>query len=105
MAAMATFIPSSDLIPYLIFIISPIYRFVNDETIKEIGIDFNVIFISIIIRYVLIIIIRFFLLIGNSKQLGKEILDLVQKCVGTTQFHIVYNKVKQQVLEVRKERK
>jgi hypothetical protein len=39
MAAMSTFIPSSDLIPYLIFIISPIYRFINDETIKgkEIG--------------------------------------------------------------------
>ena len=58
---MAAFIPSSDLIPYLIFIISPIYRFVNDETIKEkeIGIDFNVIFISII-RYVLMMIIHFF---------------------------------------------
>uniref|UniRef100_U9SZI5 Uncharacterized protein n=1 Tax=Rhizophagus irregularis (strain DAOM 181602 / DAOM 197198 / MUCL 43194) TaxID=747089 RepID=U9SZI5_RHIID len=79
-AAMTTFIPSSDLIPYLIFIISPIYRFVNDETIKGKEID-------------------------GVKQLGKEILDLVQERVGTTQFHISYNKIRQQVLEVRRERK
>jgi len=80
MAAMTTFMTSSDLIPCLIFIISPIYRFVNDETIKGKEID-------------------------NVKQLGKEILDLVQKRVGTTQFHISYSKIKQQVLEVRRERK
>ncbi|GBB97092.1 hypothetical protein RclHR1_02910020 [Rhizophagus clarus] len=80
MAAMTTFIPSSNLTPYLIFIISPIYRFINDETIKGIEIE-------------------------NIKQLGKEILDLVQQRVGTTQFHISYNKIRQQVLEVRRERK
>ena len=45
------------------------------------------------------------LLIDIVKQLGKEILDLIQKRVGTTQFHIFYSKVKQQVLEVRKDRK
>ena len=45
------------------------------------------------------------LLIDNVKQLGKEVLDLAQKHAGTTQFHISYSKVKQQVLEVRKERK
>ncbi|RIA94698.1 hypothetical protein C1645_709313 [Glomus cerebriforme] len=80
MAAMTSFIPSSDLVPYLTLIISPIYRFIIDETIKGKEID-------------------------NVKQLGKEILDLVQKCVGTTQFHIYYNKIKQQVLEVRRGRK
>ncbi|CAG8576266.1 3030_t:CDS:10 [Funneliformis caledonium] len=80
MAAMTTFMPPSDLTPYLMLIISPIYRFVNDETIKGNEID-------------------------NLKQFGKEILDLVQKRVGTTQFHISYNKIKQQVLKVRRERK
>ncbi|CAI2171430.1 13286_t:CDS:10 [Funneliformis geosporum] len=80
MAAMTTFMPPSDLTPYLMLIIGPIYRFVNDETIKGNEID-------------------------NLKQFGKEILDLIQKRVGTTQFHITYNKIKQQVSKVRRDRK
>ncbi|CAG8499255.1 840_t:CDS:10 [Diversispora eburnea] len=79
-AAMSTFVPSKELEPYLIFLISPIYRFINDETIKGQNID-------------------------NIKQLGKEVLDLIQKRVGTTQYHVAYNKVRQQVSDVRRERK
>ncbi|CAJ0643974.1 14581_t:CDS:10 [Entrophospora sp. SA101] len=53
-AAMATSIAPGDLVPYLIIMISPLYRFINDETIKGQEID-------------------------NIKQLGKEVLDLIQK--------------------------
>lgn len=56
---MTTFIPSSDLIPYLIFIISPIYRFVNDETIKgkEIG--------KFVLRFTYVLRLFFFSLVTN----------------------------------------
>ena len=47
----------------------------------------------------------FYYAIESLKLLAKEILDLIQKRAGTTQFHIYYNKIKQQVLEVRRERK
>ncbi|CAG8782598.1 28065_t:CDS:2, partial [Dentiscutata erythropus] len=80
-AAMVTCMSPDDLAPsYLLFIISPIYRLINSETAKGQDID-------------------------NLKQLGKEVLDLLQKRVGTTQYHNAYNKVRQQVADVRRERK
>ena len=39
------------------------------------------------------------------KRLGYEVLDLVQKRVGVTEYHNVYNKIRQQVAEIRRERK
>lgn len=39
------------------------------------------------------------------KKLGSEVLDLVQKRAGTTDYFIAYNKIRQHVLEVRRERK
>ncbi|CAG8579834.1 7778_t:CDS:10, partial [Dentiscutata heterogama] len=57
---------------YLLFITSPIYRSINNETAK--GQDI-------------------------------EVLDLLQKRVGTTQYHNAYNKVRQQMADVRMERK
>ncbi|CAG8736977.1 8585_t:CDS:1, partial [Acaulospora morrowiae] len=41
----------------------------------------------------------------NLKLLGREVLDIIQKRVGTTQYHIAYNNVQQQVSDVRRERK
>ncbi|CAG8442214.1 6253_t:CDS:10 [Scutellospora calospora] len=81
LAAMVTYMSPNDLVlSYLLFIISPIYRLTNDETIKGQNID-------------------------NLKQLGKEVLDLLQKRIGTTQYHIAYNKIRQQIFDVRRERK
>ncbi|KAF9352647.1 U3 snoRNP protein [Mortierella sp. AD094] len=80
MAAFTSHIHTSDLKPYLIPIISPIYRIVNDETAK--GTDME-----------------------ELKKLGSEVLDLVQKRAGTTDYFVAYNRIRQHVLEVRRERK
>ena len=44
-------------------------------------------------------------LIDSIKQFGKEVLDLIQKQVGVIQYHNVYNKIKENIMEVRRERK
>ncbi|KAF9948490.1 U3 snoRNP protein [Mortierella alpina] len=80
MAAIATHIHTQELKPYLIPIVSPIYRIVNDETAKGTEME-------------------------ELKKLGSEVLDLVQKRAGTTDYFIAYNKIRQHVLEVRRERK
>ncbi|KAF9085956.1 U3 snoRNP protein [Mortierella sp. AD031] len=80
MAAITTHIHTDDLKPYLIPIISPIYRIVNDETAKGPETE-------------------------ELKKLGSEVLDLVQKRAGTTDYFVAYNKIRQHVLEVRRERK
>ncbi|CAG8692427.1 33598_t:CDS:2, partial [Racocetra persica] len=80
-AAMITCMSPNDLVPpYLLHIISPIYRLINNETTKGQDID-------------------------NLKRLGKEVLDLLHKRVGTTEYHNAYNKVRQRIEEVRRERK
>ncbi|KAI1314951.1 U3 snoRNP protein [Mortierella claussenii] len=80
MAAITTHIHTNDLKPYLIPIIAPIYRIVNDETAKGPEIE-------------------------ELKKLGSEVLDLVQKRAGTTDYFVAYNRIRQRVLEVRRERK
>ncbi|KAF9926096.1 U3 snoRNP protein [Linnemannia zychae] len=80
MAAITTHIHQDELQPYLIPIISPIYRIVNDETAKGTEME-------------------------ELKKLGSEVLDLVQKRAGTTDYFVAYNKIRQHVLQVRQERK
>ncbi|KAG0304218.1 U3 snoRNP protein [Dissophora globulifera] len=80
MAAITTHIRAEELKPYLIPIVAPIYRIVNDETSK--GTDSE-----------------------ELKKLGSEVLDLVQKRAGTTAYFAAYNRVRQHVLDVRRERK
>ncbi|KAG0325092.1 U3 snoRNP protein [Podila humilis] len=80
MAAITTHIHTAELKPYLIPIISPIYRIVNDETAKG---EEN----------------------EELKKLGSEVLDLVQKRAGTTDYFVAYNKIRQSILRIRQERK
>ncbi|KAF9975229.1 U3 snoRNP protein [Actinomortierella ambigua] len=80
MAALTTLIKPEELTPYLIPMISPIYRIVNDETAKGPEVE-------------------------ELKRLGQEVLDLIQKRAGKTEYLTAYNKVRQHVLEVRRERK
>ncbi|KAK3827770.1 MAG: hypothetical protein J3Q66DRAFT_4796 [Benniella sp.] len=80
MAAIATHISTNDLQPYLIPMIAPIYRIANDESIRA-------------------------QMSRNSRSLEKEVLDLIQKRAGTTEYFNAYNKVRQRILDVRRERK
>ncbi|ORY03876.1 hypothetical protein K493DRAFT_276201 [Basidiobolus meristosporus CBS 931.73] len=79
-AAMASFIKADELKPYLIPIVSPIYRTVNDETSKGKEAE-------------------------DLRTLGQEVLDFIRKQVGTTIYHEVYNQVRQRVVDIRRERK
>ncbi|KAG9291746.1 hypothetical protein G9A89_012031 [Geosiphon pyriformis] len=80
-AAMARLIPKGgQSLNYLVLVISPIYRLVNDDTWR--GDD-----------------------VEPLKKLGQEVLDLVEKGVGNAEYNRAYLQVRQQVAEVRKERK
>ncbi|KAK9722628.1 U3 snoRNP protein [Basidiobolus ranarum] len=79
-AAMASFIKPEELQPYLIPIVSPIYRTVNDETSKGKEAE-------------------------DLRALGQEVLDFVRKQVGTTVYHETYNQIRQRVVDIRRERK
>ncbi|KAI8575447.1 hypothetical protein K450DRAFT_261769 [Umbelopsis ramanniana AG] len=79
-AAMMSVLKAGEITPFLISIVSPLYRTAEDEDTK--GTDFD-----------------------ELKQLANEVLSLVQKKVGTTEYFYAYNKVRQRVQEVRSQRK
>lgn len=43
--------------------------------------------------------------VEELKKLGSEVLDLVQKRAGTTDYFVAYNKIRQSILQSRQERK
>jgi len=79
-AAMASHMDSESLETFLIHILSPVYRILDDDTIRDAQMD-------------------------ELKTLAQELQSLVQTKVGTTSFSNVYNRIKQGVLTVRRERK
>ncbi|KAG1474631.1 hypothetical protein G6F56_000242 [Rhizopus delemar] len=79
-AAMCNTMTAEELPPYLMPVIAPIYRTVNDEQNKEPE------FVPL-------------------QQLGSEVLGLLQNKAGPTVYFAVYQRVRQQVLKVREERK
>ncbi|EPQ55348.1 hypothetical protein GLOTRDRAFT_61301 [Gloeophyllum trabeum ATCC 11539] len=79
-AAMSSFLPKERLEQFLVHILTPVYRIVEDETIRDPHME-------------------------ELKTLAIELQDLVRDKVGTTAFANTYNKIRQGVLEVRRERK
>ncbi|KAI7902962.1 armadillo-type protein [Cokeromyces recurvatus] len=79
-AAMCNTMTTEELPPYLMPVIAPIYRTVNEEQNKSDGFD-------------------------SLQQLGTEILNLLQNKAGPTVYFAVYQRVRQQVLQTRQERK
>ncbi|KIY70650.1 hypothetical protein CYLTODRAFT_391770 [Cylindrobasidium torrendii FP15055 ss-10] len=79
-AAMASFLPAPVVERFLIHILSPAYRFLEDDSIQDEKMD-------------------------EIKTLATELQDLVQAKVGATAFSTVYNKIRQGVIGVRQERK
>jgi len=61
-------------------ILSPIYRIMEDDTIRDQRMD-------------------------ELKATAAELQDLVQQKVGTTKFSVTYNKIRQTVLGVQRERR
>ncbi|KAI0333223.1 hypothetical protein GY45DRAFT_1319830 [Cubamyces sp. BRFM 1775] len=79
-AAMVSYMEASQVERFLIHILSPVYRIIEDDTIRDSQMD-------------------------EIKTLAIELQDLVQGKVGTTKFANVYNTIRQKVLEVRRERR
>ncbi|KAI7894165.1 armadillo-type protein [Mucor mucedo] len=79
-AAMCNTMTADELPPYLMPVVAPIYRTVNDEQNKVAGFE-------------------------ELQQLGNEILSLLQVKAGPTVYFAVYQRVRQQVLKSREERK
>jgi len=79
-AAMASYMDAERLERYLPHILSPLYRIVEDDTIRDSQFD-------------------------DLKTLAQELQDLVQSKVGTTKFANVYNQIRQKVISVQRDRK
>ncbi|KAF8270231.1 armadillo-type protein [Lactarius quietus] len=79
-AAMANYMEAPQLEGFLVHILSPIYRITEDDTIRDQG-------------------------MVELKATAVELQDLVQQKVGTTKFADTYNKIRQTVLGVQRERR
>jgi len=77
---MANYMEATVLQEFLIHILSPIYRITEDDTIRDQQMD-------------------------ELKTTAVELQDLVQRKVGTTKFAVTYNKIRQTVLGVQRERR
>ncbi|KAI0753565.1 hypothetical protein C8Q80DRAFT_1342693 [Daedaleopsis nitida] len=79
-AAMVSYMEADVVQRFLPHILNPIYRIIDDDTIRDSHMD-------------------------ELKTLAVELQDLVQGKVGTTKFANVYNSIRQKVLSVRRERR
>ncbi|KAI0644852.1 armadillo-type protein [Trametes meyenii] len=79
-AAMVSYMEAVDVERFLMHILSPLYRIVEDDTIRDQYMD-------------------------DLKTLAIELQDLVQNKVGTTKFGYVYNNIRQKVLTLRRDRR
>ncbi|KAI8978168.1 armadillo-type protein [Trametes punicea] len=79
-AAMVSYMQETQVEYFLMHILSPLYRIVEDDTIRDEQMD-------------------------DLKTLAIELQDLVQNKVGTTKFAQVYNGIRQKVLAVRHDRR
>ncbi|KAI9252331.1 hypothetical protein BDA99DRAFT_563365 [Phascolomyces articulosus] len=80
-AAIANHMQAEELAPYLVSMITPIYRVTNDQQIKD-DKEFE-----------------------DLKQLGNEVLSMVQQKAGSTVYFAAYQRVRQRAADVRQERK
>ncbi|KAJ3744880.1 armadillo-type protein [Lentinula detonsa] len=79
-AAMASFLDAGALERFLVHILSPVYRIIEDDTIRDIKMT-------------------------ELKDTAVELRDLVQSKVGTTKFSTVYNQIRQNIVALQRERK
>ena len=83
---------------YLVHILSPLYRILDDDTIRD-----NL--MGRLHPTCLLPNIHHFFHVGDLKTLAQELRELVQKQVGTTKFAEVYHRIRQGVATIRQERK
>lgn len=79
-AAMVAHMEAEDLERFLNHVLTPVYRLLEDDTIRDAGMD-------------------------EVKLVAQELQDLVQSKVGITKFTAAYGQIRQGALNVRRERK
>ncbi|THH26353.1 hypothetical protein EUX98_g7834 [Antrodiella citrinella] len=79
-AAMVNYLSAEQVEKYLMHMLAPVYRIVEEDTIRDPHMD-------------------------ELKTLAVELQDLIQSKVGATKFANVYNSIRQNVLGVRQERR
>ncbi|KAG6830801.1 hypothetical protein H0H92_014650 [Tricholoma furcatifolium] len=79
-AAMTSHMEAMHLEKFLVHVLTPLYRLLEEDTIRDSQMD-------------------------ELKTLATELQDLLQGKVGTTKFSTTYNQIRQSVLEVRRDRK
>jgi U3 small nucleolar RNA-associated protein 20 len=90
-AAVISHIPSQEVSPYLESMIGALYRVVNDETLKGNGTG------SFFMKLIDIL--------DELKTLATEVMNHLQKVVGTQVYLEVYNRIHLKIQQIRRERK
>lgn len=96
-AAMVSYMQATDVERFLMHILSPVYRIVDDDTVRDpqMGKLCTLSRCNFMLTFVT----------EELKTLAIELQDLVQSKVGTTTFANVYNSIRQKVLTVRRDRR
>ncbi|KIJ51368.1 hypothetical protein M422DRAFT_203512 [Sphaerobolus stellatus SS14] len=79
-AAMSSHMEPSSLEKFLVHMLNPVYRYIDDDTIRDTAMD-------------------------DLRTLAQELTDLIQEKVGTTKFGEVYNAIRQNIATIRRERR
>lgn len=95
---MSSHMDRASLETYLVHILTPVYRILDDDTIHD-NLMGRLNFVS------LTPLTYRSCHVGDLKTLAQELLELVQTQVGTTKFADVYNRIRQGVTTIRRERK
>ncbi|KAK0463186.1 armadillo-type protein [Desarmillaria tabescens] len=96
-AAMASFLEPKRLEMFLVHILSPVYRIIEDDTIRDQQMGTSL--------YSYLFDAKLTSVLDELKTLATELQDLVQSRVGPGAFSAIYNQIRQGVLGVRRERK
>ncbi|KAG6335501.1 hypothetical protein ID866_3590 [Astraeus odoratus] len=98
-AAMVSHIDGTQLERFLPHILTPVYRIIEEDAIRDpvmggfCGVSYD------------LCLLTSRLLAEELKTTATELLDLVQEKVGTTTFATIYNRIRQNALNVRQERR
>lgn len=95
---MVAFLEGPQVEKFLTHILSPLYRIVEDDTIRDKQMGKWRFYLHVVVD-------TDTGLADELKTLGVELQELVQSKVGTTKFAEVYSRIRQNVLGVRRERR
>lgn len=94
---MSTYLEEMRLTSYLIHILNPICRLIEDETIRDIHMSTYI--------FLMYLVSNDLSTTAELKLVAQELQDLIQEKVGTTKFTAVYTQIRQKTMAVRQKRK